>query len=165
MKKLAMVLVFAIMLACSAHAYSTIVSVTINDIRCQPCNNGDALTKIEGDKVSGGIFISTRPDCLYVVDDANRDSQTYIEEGLSYTSDEVSLASGSSYYFCMQITEFREQVTPYSLPHCAVTGNDNWALTLWPATVRCPGATVNSRVAFGTPQVKDTITFAFPFIA
>ncbi len=163
MRKLVLVLAILLFFSGAAMAYKTIVSVTINDMKCQPCRNGDDLTKIEGDGMPGGLFISESANCSTPIPGSERDSQPYIEQGMAYTSANAELTTGSTYHFCMQLSEYSGQAARYSLPYCHSVSATSYAFTLWPATVKCTGGN-NSRVLIGASNI-DTLTFAFPFIA
>jgi len=182
MKKLLLVLGLVLALAASAAAYETIVTMTISDMRCLNCTNGDTLTTLLGMPVDNGIFVS-EDNCATAISDPMQ-GQNKIEVGQPYSSGIASLTSAQGYYFCLQLkerqhnlacagcdnTEYDWCFNPASMARCdskiSGCGGTVYIFDFEPHTVHCGN---NYRYDWhsyiGASTVQDTITLKFPFIA
>jgi len=113
-----------LLMACSAAAYETFLSLTINSLTCDGCTG--TLTGITG--ASGWIGVSSSSDCSSP--QGKVEGLNTITRGQKYTTSSVDLAEGQKYYACyhLESTDVGACVTEFTGSGTVATqGGGNFA--------------------------------------
>jgi len=164
MRKIILYAIVCLLLAVSASAYSTIISIGVLDMSCSSCASPTALTGMTG---TGGIaaVATSAANCNSGSGLLGSNSiGVTISEGTTYSTGTASLTSGTTYYACLRLTELSmaNAATPY-LSGCTNYGSTTTKFTLSGTT--CNGL---SNACIPNPTcgaTAETISFPFAFIA